>query len=457
MESLRASLRADWPLLSAAAALIAFIAPGCGSATPQKPSILVVVISSLRSDHVSAYGYARATTPTIDGLASEGVLYATALTPTPWPPAAHASILSGRYISEHGVTFASPRLGEGLDTVAEHMKEEGYATVAITADSTLTKATGFGQGFDQFIEIRPEESGAPDDGAATAEEEAVRRLSDLADAGTPFFAYVVLKNPGLPWNPPQEYREKFLEHPVVLPELDRLSQLWVPFARQYSMGLVNVPPGELETMVSLYDGEIAYADYRFGRILDALQEKGIAENLAVFVTSDAGEDLGEHGLIADPSSLFDTIIHVPLVAKWPGRIPAGTRVTGQVSTMDLPAAVLAIARRDPADTAPPTDLFRSRPVAICEAPHDPEAIRYYRSLRPEDDPTIFQRNLLAVRTPEHKFVVTSLGTAALFDLAADPQERLSILEADTDKAAELNAHLGSWAAGLRGAAPAATR
>jgi len=456
MESLRASLRADWPLLSAAAALIAFIAPGCGSATPQKPSILVVVISSLRSDHVSAYGYARATTPTIDGLASEGVLYATALTPTPWPPAAHASILSGRYISEHGVTFASPRLGEGLDTVAEHMKEEGYATVAVVTDSSLSKENGFGQGFDEFVEIRPEESGAPDDGAAAAEEEAIKRLLVHAASGTPFFAYVVLKNPALPWNPPEEFRERFLERKVVLPELDRLSQLWIPFARQYTMGLVTMPSQELETMVSLYDGEIAYADYRLGRILDALEKDGHAENLAVFVTSDAGEDLGEHGLIADPSSLFDTIIRVPLVARWPGRIPRATRITEQVVTIDLPAAVLAIARRDPADASPP-ELFRNRPVAICEAPHDPAAIRYFRSLRPEEDPSIFERNLLAVRTPQHKFVVTSLGTAALFDLAADPHERASVLETETDKAAELNAHLGSWVAGLRGAAPAASR
>ena len=456
MESLRASLRVKGALLSAAAALIAFIAPGCGPAAPQKPSILVVVISSLRSDHVSAYGYARATTPTIDGLASEGALYATALTPTPWPPAAHASILSGRYVSEHGVTFANPRLGEGLDTVAEHMKEEGYATVAVVADSELSTQNGFGQGFDEFVEIRPEESGAPDDGAAAAEEETTKRLLTYAASGTPFFAYVVLKNPALPWNPPEEYRERFLERKVVIPELDRLSQLWIPFARQYTMGLVTMPPQELETMVSLYDGEIAYADYRLGRILDALEKDGHAENLAVFVTSDGGEDLGEHGLIADPSSLFDTIIRVPLVARWPGRIPPATRITEQAVTIDLPAAVLAIARRDPADTSPP-ELFRNRPVAICEAPYDPAAIRYFRSLRPEEDPSIFERNLLAVRTEQHKFVVTSLGTAALFDLAADPHERASVLEAQTDKAAELNAHLGSWAAGLRGAAPAASR
>ncbi len=456
MEARRVSLLMRGGLLAASALLIASIAPACGRAAAQRPNILVVVISSLRADHVSAYGYARATTPTIDGLASEGALYATALTPTPWAPAAHASILSGRYISEHGVTFASPRLAEGLDTVAEHLKEEGYATVAVITETALSSASGFGQGFDEFVEIRPEESGPPHDGAAAAEEEAVKRLSAHADAGTPFFGYVVLKNPALPWNPPEEYRERFLDRPVVLPELDRLSQLWLPFARQYTMGLVTMPPQELETMVSLYDGEIAYADYRLGRILDGLEKDGHAENLALFVTSDAGEDLGEHGLIADPSSLFDTIIHVPLVARWPGRIPRATRLTEQVVTIDLPAAILAIARRDPAETSPP-ELFRSRPVAICEAPHDPDAIRYYRSLRPEEDPSIFARNLLAVRTPQHKFVVTSLGTAALFDLSSDPEERVSVLEADTAKAAELNAHLGSWAAGLRGAAPAASR
>ena len=430
---------------------------GCSKAAPGKPNILVVVISSLRADHSSAYGYARATTPNIATLAGAGTLYEMAITPTPWSPAAHASMLSGRYLSEHGVTFENPRLAEGLDTVAEHLKEEGYATLAVVTDSAISREAGFGQGFDEFVEIRPEESAAPDDGAVAAEEAVLGLLKKRKEAGTPIFAYVVLKNPALPWNPPQEYRERFLDQPVVQPEVDRLSQLWLPFARQYTMGLLMMPPGELTTLAALYDGEIAYADYRLGRILEGIDDEGLGENLAVFVTSDGGEDLGEHGLIADPSSLFDTIIHVPLVAKWPGRIPAGARVSDQVVTIDLPAAVLAVARRDPAADAPIGDLFKKRPVAICEAPHDPEAIRYFRSLRPAEDPSIFERNLLAVRTPQHKFVVTSLGTAALFDLKADPQERVSVLEAETDKAAELNAHLGSWAAGLRGAVPAAAR
>jgi len=437
--------------------LAAVFTGACGAAEPRRPDILVVVISSLRADHSSAYGHARATTPALEALASEGTLYEMAITPTPWGPAAHASMLSGRYVSEHGVTFGNPVLAESLDTLAEHLKAEGYATMAVVTDTALSPQTGFAQGFDEFVEIRPEESGSPDDGAAAAEEALLERARKHAEGDRPLFAYVVLKNPALPWNPPEEYGERFLAQPVVRPELDRLSQLWIPFARQYTMGLITVPPGDLETLASLYDGEIAYADYRLGRILEGLDTGGRGGNLAVFVTSDGGEDLGEHGLIADPSSLFDTIVRVPLVAKWPGRIDAGRRVREQVATIDLPAAVLSIARRDPADTAPAGDLFRSRPVAICEAPHDPDAIRYFRSLRPEEDPSLFERNLLAVRTPDHKFVVTSRGTAALFDLTSDPKERVSVLEADTEKAAELNAHLGIWAAGLREAAPAASR
>ncbi len=431
-------------------------AAACGRAEPSRPDILVVVISSLRADHVSALGYARRTTPALDALAGNGTLYESAVTVTPWSPSAHATLLTGRYLSEHGVTFTHPVLEEGLDTVAEHASREGYATVAIVTDSALAASAGFSQGFSDYIEIRPEEQAAPDDGGAMAEAELVawvRRHRKSSDA--PWLAWVVLKNPSLPWNPPAEFRDRFLDSPVPQPRLERLADLWTPFARQVTFGLVTLPPEDREALISLYDAEVAYADYRLGRILEGLKSGREGENLAVFVTSDAGEDLGDHGLLADPSSLFDTILRVPLVTSWPGRIAAGGRVAEQVSTIDLPAAVLALARRDPVDPAPVEGLFRPRPVVISEAHHDPSAVAYYRSMRPEEDGGYLERGLLGVRTKDRKYLLTSQGSAALFDLEGDPGERASILETDTAKAAELSSHLAAWISTLRPPPPGA--
>lgn len=364
---------------------------GCGAPEPVRPNVLLVIISGLRADHVSSYGYRRVTTPAVDSLAKSGALYQNAVTSSPWGPAAHASIVTGLYQAEHGVAFEHPVLDGSFQTLAEKLKDAGYDTFAVSTSSEIGSEAGFGQGIDSFIGIQPEQEGSPDDGAAAAESAVTKWIEGRASKGAknPFFACAVFTNPRLPLNPPGEYRDKFIEKQIPLPRLDQLAQLWLPFARQFTLGAAALSPDEMAAFVSLYDGEVAYADYRLSRVIDTLQRTGLLNDTLVIVTSDAGEDLGDHGLIADTTRLYDSIIHVPLVMSLPGKIQPGQRIADQVQTVDIMKTVLALAAPPAAQGSVPAgdgaSLMGRRAAAITEARFDPGALRYYRTILPGKD------------------------------------------------------------------------
>ncbi len=397
---------------------------------------------------MSVYGYRRQTTPNAEELARSGTAFENAIATAPWRLTSQATLMTGLFPSEHGAVFNSPSLNPALETLAEKMKAEGYATLGVTTDAIISSQSGFDQGFDTFIEIRPEEDGLTDSGSSRAETELLRWIEGRSGAtGQPFFAYVLLTNPQLPFNPPGEYVEAFLERPLRAARLEQLTQYWIPFARQFTIGAAELTPEDLGALVALYDGEVSYADHRIGRVVESLREIGILDDTLVVLTSDVGEDLGDHGLLADASSLYDTMVHVPLVMRLPGIVAAGERVAAQVQTVDLVKAIGQMVK-------PATPLTEGispmplRPVAVSEARVDLEALGYYRRVKPDEDLSVLERNLLAVRTNEFKYILTSRGTAALFDLGADPGETESVLNQNTEVAQELMGKLNQWASAL---------
>ncbi|HEY3176872.1 MAG TPA: sulfatase [Candidatus Polarisedimenticolia bacterium] len=448
------------PVLTIAACLALSSAGGCGGRGPVSPNVLLVVVSGVRADHVSAYGYKKPTTPSLDALAKEGTLFENAITPAPWGPSAQASMATGLYMAEHGVTFDHPALEASFETLAEKLKKAGFSTLAVSTDPAVGPDTGFGQGFDSFTGIGPEDEPSPDDGAASAESALVHWLESRADQAreTPFFATVLLTNSRLPFNPPGEYRDRFLDRPAPLPQIEKLTQLWLPFARQFTLGAARLTPDEMAVLIALYDGEIAYADYRLGRIVETLKDAGLLDETLVVVTSDSGDDLGDHGLLSDASRVYDSIVHVPLVMRLPGKVPPGERVADQVQTLDIGKSILALAARPGTgqpSAAPRSPLMDRRPTAVIESRFDPGALRYYRSIMPGADTSVYELNMVAVRTQENKYIITSKGTGALFDLRADPGEHKSVLADQAAKIPDLQARLSAWTALLNRPRPEA--
>ena len=238
-------------LLIASTALV--VMPSCTGAGPSRPNVLLVVISGLRADHVSSYGYRRGTTPSTDALAASGALFESAISTSSSHLASQGSIMTGLFPSEHAAVFDRPQLDSALETLAEKLKARGYATFAVSTSPDISAASGFDQGFDTFIEVLPHEQGLPDDGAAVVEAELLKWLGAQAGGDKPLFLYALLTNPGLPYSPPGDYAREFIERPVPQSRVDGLMQLWVPFARRYSLGSASLAGDDLETLISLYD------------------------------------------------------------------------------------------------------------------------------------------------------------------------------------------------------------
>jgi choline-sulfatase len=287
--------------------LLLLLAPG------ERPNVLLVTIDTLRADRVGAYGHAGAQTPHLDRLAREGVLVEDAVVQVPQTRPSHASIFTGRQPYEHGIRDNySPPL-KGHVTLAERLRDAGYATGGFIAAYPVSRDSGLDRGFETFDD--PFGSTAR---RAGREDRAERPAREVVDAtlgwlrgisAKPFFAWVHLFDPHAPYAPPAPYRERFSK--------------------------------------SRYDGEVAYADAQVGRLLEWLDRSGTSGRTLVVVTSDHGEGLGDHGEDEHLFFVYDSTLRVPLLLRWPGTLPAGRRVAGQFRSVDLMPTLLDLLRLAP--------------------------------------------------------------------------------------------------------------
>jgi arylsulfatase A-like enzyme len=267
-----------------------------------------VSIDTLRADHVGAYGARTGATPNLDALAAEGVVFENALTPVPVTLPAHASMLTGLLPHRHGVRDNGLyRLPADLPTLAALLAGAGYDTAAVVAAAVLDRQYGLDRGFRRY----DDQVGGP--GGLTIPERPAAAVTDAALAAAaglrpPFFLFVHYYDPHAAYHPPPPWAERFADRP--------------------------------------YDGEVAYADAEVGRLRRELVARGLGTNNTIFaVTSDHGEGLGEHGEATHGPFLYQTTLHVPLVVAAPGRWPAGRRVKGLVSIVDLVPTLLTLAGR----------------------------------------------------------------------------------------------------------------
>ncbi len=323
------------PRLAAAVLFAALALPACGGGSPSEesrrsepPSIVVVLIDTLRADHLGCYGYDRPTSPRIDAFARGGVVFEHALAQSTWTKPATGSIHTGLYPSRHGATTPFTALRSEQETLAELLKAQGYRTAGMGSNPHIFGGTGFDQGFDQFEEVPFENEPV---GHARAEAIVDRALAWLANARGrgPFFLYVHLFDPHAPYDPPEPYRS----------QLDRGARgehdAW--YMVQNGVFATDLSPQDWEHYRDLYDGEIAYSDAQVGRLLDSLD----LEHTAVFVLADHGEELFDHGGWSHTPTMYEELVHVPLIASFPGATDlAGARIPGLVQQVDVFPTVL---------------------------------------------------------------------------------------------------------------------
>ena len=320
-------------LLPGAGALLA-LAFACTA--PARPSAVLITIDTLRADHLGCYGYGRPTTPHIDALARESLLFERAYTTLPRTTQSVASILTGRYPKSHGARGLFARLPETNRTLAEILKEHGYATAAVVSNTFLRPGQGFEQGFDAYD--NPEERWDAD-AALAVTAGAVRWLDAGGDRG-PFFLWVHYLDPHWRYTPPAPWDRAFdpgFEGPFTLyDDLDRNRVT----KGQVIFGDV-LTPRQVEHVAALYDGEIAASDAAVGVLLERLAR--VRGPLVVILTSDHGESLGDHGYhFAHGEYLYESSLRVPLLVRDPGAVAAGARATGLAENIDVAPTLLRL-------------------------------------------------------------------------------------------------------------------
>lgn len=317
------------------------------AAQKRPPNVLLLTIDTLRADHLSAYGYEFQTSPHIDTLARDGVMFERAYTTIPLTGPAHLSLFTSRYPQEHGARrngVAMPADREFL-VLPQLLRANGYHAGAFISGWPLTgRLTHIHRWFDDYDEelVRTYQMFNSSRWAEDVTPRALDWLKNNGKGGKPFFLWVHYFDPHSPYN----FREHFSparRNPKARPQ-------------------PQVSPA-IRQRFRDYDSEIAYMDHYIGHLLKAIDEMGLRESTLVVLTSDHGESLGEHDYVGHGRHLYENIIRIPLLVRWPGKVVAGKMVKTPVSLVDIAPSIVDLTIREAIDTQRVPLTFAGRSLA----------------------------------------------------------------------------------------------
>lgn len=403
--------------------------PGVGSPGPitTRANVLIITIDSLRPDHLEAYGYRRATSPTLDALARQGIRFAQVINQAAWTSPALVSVLTGLYPSAHGADGRDKTPPPGIRTPIHAFREAGYRVPAL---SYLTDLPEF-----QHLGFEPVE-----------DRDLERWLAK--HRGEPFLVWVHLEGPHLPYNPRPPYDRMFAPEagPWPAESLERLK----PFLTRpvIPRGSVNLRPADVPILRALYDGKIRQTDDEVKDILDLLNRLELRERTLVVVTADHGEELGERGFAGHASTMLDGTLHdemirVPLIISYPYGLSRGLVVSAQVEGIDLMPTLLDVLKIEPPASVQGRSLLpliQGRRQSFNEEAFAETSVcgRGCPAGRP---PAVLQ----TLRVPPWKLIrrVAPEGEegVALYHLERDPRERHDVRALHPGVAQEMSARL----------------
>jgi len=312
---------AGWALVFGLAVLLKPAAPA------DCPSVLLVSIDTLRFDHVGCYGYGESTTPQIDRLAEESVVFAQATSLSPYTLPSHVSMLTGLNPLVHKVTTLDNRMPERTMLLGEILGAAGYDTGAAVSNFLVGPTFGFKQGFGVYDFY-------PDRNAEQATGAAKRFFADRTESDRPAFFFLHLMDPHYPYKTAEQDRSLFSGADAI--GFDQ-SLPFFEFRDRYR----DAAPEDRAPLLAAYDAEIHYADRILGELLDQLREQGLYDEMLIVVTSDHGEEFWEHGGLGHTVTLYDEVLHVPLIVKLPRGSHGGELLEGQVRLTDMTAFIAA--------------------------------------------------------------------------------------------------------------------
>jgi arylsulfatase A-like enzyme len=434
------------------------------AAAPGSPNVLVIVIDTLRADHLSSYGYSRPISPNIDRLAGNGVLFENAIAPSSWSLPSHASLVTGRAVHEHGMGNIRPMpwLGwgnrglNGLPTIGAELQKLGYRTGAFSANRIyFTSNVGLGRGFlhfDDYFDGVGDCFVRTEFGREFAREymnrskkskftRAFERLGlgswldkDSEGSGDYGGVYGIRKRADEVNRESLRWIARDRQHPFFA----FLNYLDVHFGYGGPAGYPK-PAWDQGSVVDEYDAGIKYTDDYIGQLLRGLDDLGLLKNTIIVLTSDHGEALGDHGLSYHGAALYWELVHVPLIISWPGHIPEGVRVEQPVGNAAIAATIgdLVGLKQNPwpgALTPVWTGGTRDWPNVVSELPKTNTIVSADRAMQGKI-PIATDGWMKSVVSPQWQLIVHEKYGNQLYAWRSDPHESRDLANTPEGRAA----------------------
>lgn len=432
-----------------------------------RPNILIFVMDTQPVRNMTPYGYERPTTPNVARIAAEGLVYENHFVTGCWTVPSHTSLFTGKVQSGHGTGVQYEFMSPSLPTMAEVLGRAGYQTVAFSNNTWVNQdETNIGRGFQHFTlverpagqnpQIGPEDDYVLEDDVDSGSQKTVRLVQRWfereRDAERPFFLFINCVEPHLRAWPPPPFRGDFLLPGVSEDRARKVNQ--DIFAER--LGRVpNRPDGYMSAqdwaiLKSLYDGETACLDRRMGHLFDYLRGQDLLDPTLLIVISDHGDLLERQGMMGHHLSLYDDLIHTPLIVRWPGVVPRGERHGGFVQICDwLPTFLDLLGIDDDELTAemqgvsltPTWTGDEVREFVVAEYTKPLQTIERALRHKPDLDYRKWLRRWKVIRNHDYKYHWASDGADMLFDVRTDPGERRNLADEAPDVVIELRRQL----------------
>jgi arylsulfatase A-like enzyme len=414
----------------------------CGTRAVDEPNIVLIVVDTLRKDHLGSFGYHRSTSPHLDGLAREAMVFENVLSVSSQTVPAVASLLTGLYPSENGVQYfsekhsfdgvrhwkeAGPHLDAGLSTLAERLQERGYRTGAVVTNPWLQDKFGFGQGFDEYSFLDCLDISMASDTVCNGADVVVRATEWLrSESRSPFFLYLHFMD---------------VHNPYLKAGITRGVYVTEPGTDRYRNGRVpRLKKNDLEYMIALYDEGIRHVDRVIGGLTREIGKITGNDNTLLIITSDHGDEFYEHGGLGHGTTLYSELVDSFLLVHYPEQVPPG-RVDEWVSLVDVFPTVMELVDGSKVEQGSGTSLL---PLIMDRS-------------RESDRPSVLFSELgelKAIRQGDWKLVMNvQSGRRQLFDLARDHGERENRKTSDPERVQRLEAELLEFLGSARERAP----
>ncbi|RPJ48434.1 MAG: hypothetical protein EHM19_02050 [Candidatus Latescibacterota bacterium] len=417
------------PRRAALAASFLLLALSCGGGSGASRSLVLLVIDTCRYDEIGRMTPAGPVTPRIDAFAAEATSFTRATAPAPWTLPSTGSLLTAVYPTVHGALGRYPnfsRLRPEVPTAAEGLAAAGLRTGALVNVAFLHPILGLDRGFESYDYAAGANKKCR--GAAATIDAAIRWIEE--HRGMRFFLFVHLFDPHMDYDPPEPYRSRFLG--------GYTGPLEPPFAGAESWKKERRVTAEIREFArSLYRAEIAAVDEECGRFFAYLDSAGLSDETAIVVTADHGEEFWDHGSFEHGHTLYDELIHVPLLIRAPG-IEGPREVHDRVALVDVAPTLFELAGVPPMAGWQGVSLVPLLEGKKTEGPH----YRFSESL-------LYGYEWKAVVGDRFKFSWDEeRDKMALFDLAADPAEKREISAEQREEAGRMAAVLLEWFRGI---------